>query len=30
VEYKALWLNDAEEVEQYINHIVTGGARLYF
>lgn len=30
VEYKALWLNDAREIEQYINHLVTGGVRLYF
>jgi opacity protein-like surface antigen len=30
VEYKALWLNDADKIEQYINHLVTGGVRLYF
>ena len=30
VEYKALWLKDADDIENYINHLVTGGVRLYF
>lgn len=29
-EYKALWLRDAVEVSDYINHLVAGGVRLYF
>jgi opacity protein-like surface antigen len=30
VEYKALWLRDADNVENYINHLLGGGVRWYF
>lgn len=29
-EYKALWLRDAVQVSDYVNHLVAGGVRLYF
>ena len=29
-EYKALWLRDAVQVSDYVNHLVAGGIRLYF